>query len=955
MRLELSQFDDFFSSVNEGRTPFQWQRRLVEHLARYRRWPTRISAPTGSGKTAVIEAHIFAVALTADEPDSARRLPRRLSLVVDRRALVDEQHEHATRLAARLGEALGSGDALSAVAENLLALRTTSGTDGGSRPDREEGPLAVVMLRGGVPPSTSWRDDPLACTVICATPDMWGSRLLFRGYGTNAHARPREAGLLAYDSVVVVDEAHLARQLVHSARRIADLERTAARPLGVGTLQVVEVTATPVGVPPSPSLVHDGPDTVAVAAADLQSNSVADRLLARRLCHPKPLRLVETSGWPARGKVEIRQLARQMAELAVELREKFGPTVGCVANTVAMAVAVSEEIPKVGRSGGDQFTLETLVGRMRPFDIQRLRRERPGLFTTDGDPTLDFVVATQTIEVGIDMDLSALVTELASGSALAQRAGRVNRLGKRGTTEVVVLVPPRVHAPMTDALPYLASDLSACEGWLWARVADPSGIAPWGVHEHPAPTQTVSRMLLQRPEMWDAWLWARTSDDLVAEPDMDIWLADDLNEDRDISLVVRQAVPADPASAVALLRETPPRAKEAFPVSLGTALKILGSSDATPSTAPVLVIRGEETTTLGNPHDLRPGDVLVAPSDVAWFRSNVVLEDGCDTSTDVLETDTDAGDDPFILRIAARAPSMTGIGDGSVWDLLADFGRVIDSYPHDGHERRDAMAERLRLFAATAGNPHKRRLDLAAERLDGPLYATDVAVGPRSADSVLDWLVIKAIDAHTAGDNLREEWLPVRAQVPLAEHQRAVAQLAADLAASVCLEESLIGTMEEAGRYHDEGKRDGRFQAMLRSDEEPSDQGTEPLAKSGSRAPVEARKARALSGLPSGWRHEQLSAAAASRLLYPMDDDGRDLAVRLIGTSHGWGRAGFPHMAAELIGPADPCTDQAALLFDDGDWDALIERTHAQRGVWGCAYLEALLRAADCQVSRSGR
>src|SRR5665811_779847 len=44
-------------------------------------------------------------------------------------------------------------------------------------------PLMVVSLRGGVRPAAEWLDDPRACAVIAATPDMWGSRLLFRGYG----------------------------------------------------------------------------------------------------------------------------------------------------------------------------------------------------------------------------------------------------------------------------------------------------------------------------------------------------------------------------------------------------------------------------------------------------------------------------------------------------------------------------------------------------------------------------------------------------------------------------------------------------------------------------------------------------------------------------------------------------------------------------------------------------
>jgi CRISPR-associated endonuclease/helicase Cas3 len=95
---------------------------------------------------------------------------------------------------------------------------------------------------------------------------------------------------------------------------------------------------------------------------------------------------------------------------------------------------------------------------------------------------------------------------------------------------------------------------------------------------------------------------------------------------------------------------------------------------------------------------------------------------------------------------------------------------------------------------------------------------------------------------------------------------------------------------------------------------------------------------------------------ASGRLHAALPKEYAQLGARLVGTSHGHGRHGFPHTAAELFAVGDPDADHplAEDLFDLGAWDGLIEATHHRWGVWGCAYLEALLRSADGQASGEG-
>lgn len=109
------------------------------------------------------------------------------------------------------------------------------------------------------------------------------------------------------------------------------------------------------------------------------------------------------------------------------------------------------------------------------------------------------------------------------------------------------------------------------------------------------------------------------------------------------------------------------------------------------------------------------------------------------------------------------------------------------------------------------------------------------------------------------------------------------------------------------------------------------------------------------SGLPSGWRHEQLSAAIAWQALSGESPFVRRVATRLVGTSHGLGRPWFPHGPAELVPETRPERPAVTELFEDGQWEELVERLSVECSPPRMAYLEALVRAADHQVSQEGR
>jgi CRISPR-associated endonuclease/helicase Cas3 len=98
--------------------------------------------------------------------------------------------------------------------------------------------------------------------------------------------------------------------------------------------------------------------------------------------------------------------------------------------------------------------------------------------------------------------------------------------------------------------------------------------------------------------------------------------------------------------------------------------------------------------------------------------------------------------------------------------------------------------------------------------------------------------------------------------------------------------------------------------------------------------------------------HRVWLAAVVARDRAPDGSGGpSELVVRLVGASHGHGRSTFPHATARLLGAGHELAGGSAVLHDQGTWDAIVDATHQVHGVWGCAYLEAILRAADGQVS----
>lgn len=921
------EFGAFFAAINGEHYPFSWQEEVLDHICEHGVWPERINAPTGSGKSSVVDIHLFANALAA--VGAAPRVPRRLCVTVGRRALVDNQVDRAYKILECMEKALadesGESDILRRVDEALQSFQTRND-------DKRSIPFEIGRIRGELSNRTLPVTDISACAIIAATPDMYGSRALFRGYGSTKAARPRETALLAMDTVMVLDEAHMNRQLLHTTQRIAQLQKREVN-LGVPTLQVVETTATP-------STEDSESTTLGVDIEALDKPN--DKELHRRVYSHKELMLHPIDKWDGKPgnaatvNAAVDAIKKFLAHREASEGSEEAHTIGCIVNHVRTAIAIKEALVK-NKVLEKAKEVQLLVGRMRPYDLENLQAEHSGLFTTEGDKSVKVVVATQTLEVGIDVDFADLVTELAPASSLAQRFGRVNRLGRRKDSKVVVIEPASGDSVKKDAPPYKAVDLSNAYAWLEAlNGAENPSVNPAAMVKNPPVQSSPERLLYQRPEWPDLLEFSRTDENPYDEPDLDLWLHDSLDAETAMGgVIVRDNLPSNTSAAMEILKTSyfAPSDRETFPANLKILQEILDYQDE---------------------HGVKPRKFLYRQGEISLWQD---ADHGAESSQSLAPGDVlllDMGSVPFTNQgIAVTQRELPSKKDELKAVPFLDDAElyVAELYVYE------KCADREKHFREYLGlSPEEAAELLDSQSTDGKkMIASELSTEAEDGQEVISWYAVVTDEESVEDSDIAQELAPTD-PVLLDDHQNDVAERTRQLAENLGLASEFSKALELAAKYHDEGKRDLRFQQMLGADPD-----AEALAKSGHRSVAEAYRARSRSALPRGWRHEQLSALMVAASPEKVGEH-RDLVLRIIGCSHGHGRFSFAHDAGFLLKEGylpegtdyEALKEQATRLFNVGYWDNLMEQTSRTYGPYATAYLEAVERAADAQISREG-
>jgi CRISPR-associated endonuclease/helicase Cas3 len=959
----------FYEAVH-GHAPFPWQARLARQVAEGN-WPAVLAVPTASGKTSTIDAAVFALALQAGRPLAERTAPLRVFLVIDRRIVVDQAAEHADKLKRAL-ESPGSP----LVEEVARRLRSFGGP----------GPLHVSALRGGMYRDDTWARAPNQPTVCVSTVDQVGSRLLFRGYGLSEYRRPIHAGLTGHDALYLIDEAHLSEPFLDTLAAIDGYRDLAEDPVP-GRLVVVEMSATP----------HSEGERFKLGQDDYENN-----VLRARLATPKPAVLVTD---PARFETEAASRAR-------EALDRDGTrVVGVVVNRVASARQVFEGLR--GQQGVDAVLL---TGRVRPWDRQQLLKEyrdrmRAGRPRTPEDVPL-FVIATQTVEVGADLDFDFLVTEAAPLPALRQRFGRLDRLGQFGRAAGVVV---RRKAKGPD--PIYGDELN--ETWDWLRGRAGKGDEPvinFGidalnelVKRSPSPPGAEAR---HAPVLLPAHLdtWAQTCPTPRPDPDVAPFLhGADALEAADVTIVWRADIvwnnDADPTQIeknwVEAVRVARPVVLEGLPVAVGSArawLQGLQADEAVDVEGRGAVTekqrgsqprralrwRGPDDSGLVGPDEIHPGDTLVVPSNYGgadhfgWAPG--LTDPVADVADPCFNWMADAAPDrgrrqPIRLRLHPNLyrQLLVGVTETEHAERLKEFNKALAAACRaaDGDDdTEDALGRLLNAYREAVGGDRRMAAAVAlfqkAAELKAVSYPGGLVVTLRVTPGFSGDTEPLPPEAADAGEPTGEDdTASLVRQVSLEEHTEGVARRVREFARGCGLAERLVMLLERAARLHDLGKADPRFQTMLYGDEVAAAAGGL-LAKSGMDPddPRAFREAWRLSGLPPGFRHEFVSVALvrehADQLLHGLSAEERQLVQYLVGTHHGRGRAFAPFVpernpeavALEWDGTRLSASPDHRLWRLGSGWTDLFWSLVRRHGYWGLAFLEAVLVLADQARSR---
>jgi len=346
--------------------------------------------------------------------------------------------------------------------------------------ERLENGIPVYVLRGGQI-ENDYVDALAAEAVIVGTLDQVVSRQLMRGYCCSRWSWPRHFAALNADVRVVVDETQLQGAAVLTAIRLQQLHEQWGGP---APRELVLCSATL-----DPSVVPAGTPRFGLGDEDHQ-HPVAQRKIGRskpltQAGHADPLTLIQEQHRADSLTLVVVNQVRRAQQLAAGLQQRGLPVL-------------------------------LLHSRFRRQERQAIEAQLQGF--------RGVVVATQTVEAGIDLDARLLITDLCPWASFVQRCGRVGRNNTYPDAAVVVVEPPAT-------LPYDAEELEATR----SRLAALRDVAVRELMAVEAPPQPAQGQRLSGDDLRQLFDTHPVAQDIDIEPYLRV------GEMRDVSVLWRRS------------------------------------------------------------------------------------------------------------------------------------------------------------------------------------------------------------------------------------------------------------------------------------------------------------------------------------------------------------------------------------------------------------------------------
>jgi len=440
-------YEQFFRSITDH-DPFPYQRKLGEEP-----WPDLLDIPTGLGKTAaVVVAWIYKRCIIKNKDT-----PRRLVYCLPMRVLVEQTKR-----------------AVSGWLKNL-----------GKFAKLHNGTISVHLLMGGKV-GRDWALYPEANSILIGTQDMLLSRALNRGYAAGRARWPMEFGLLNNDCLWVFDEVQVMSTGLATSLQLDAWHRVLrvrnpvdgffrddhsavympSRSLWMSATMARHWLDSAVDWQKYSEDAWEKRSTL--VDADFSHPRVSALLENRKHLHAKPSAKLEKPRTKA-GKADRADLKRKtqlyIEELtrAVKMCQDANGLTLVILNTVERATALYDKLKKQMKG----VDVRLVHSRFRPME-----RENWQEFLSGNSERPIVLISTQVVEAGVDISASVLFTELAPWSSMVQRFGRCarypNQAGKIYWMDV--------GTDEASARPYMLAELNGAKTCL--TKLDDAGLGP---------------------------------------------------------------------------------------------------------------------------------------------------------------------------------------------------------------------------------------------------------------------------------------------------------------------------------------------------------------------------------------------------------------------------------------------------------------------------------------------